>query len=399
MLYFRYDDAKIGIFLHWGVYASISYGSEWFWNSWINDKVPAYVDFMKRTQSPSFTYQDFAPSFTCELFNATEWAEIFADSGAKYVVLTSKHHEGYTLYPSSYSFNWNSMDVGPARDLIKELSSAVRKKSMTFGIYYSLYEWFNRLYIQDKNHAFFKQTYVNNKMWPELQEIIDQYRPEVVWTDGDWEAPDGYWKAKEFLAWLYNDSPVKDTVIANDRWGIGTNCKHGDIFTCTDRYNPGKLQAHKFENAMTIDKKSWGHRSDAKIEDFLTSDELIREIVSTVAINGNILINVGPTKYGTIEAIFADRLRDMGRWLRINGRGIYGSRPWKYQNEGNHTWFTMKSGTNRDSVFVFVLEYPYDTNTIVLKTVGNFIDDSTKIRLLGYFEDIEVSFSHFFKRV
>lgn len=90
---------------------------------------------------------------------------------------------------------------------------------------------------------------------------------------------------------------------------------------------------------MTIDKNSWGHRSDAKLSDFLTSSELIRELVTTVAINGNLLVNVGPTRYGTIEAIFADRLRDMGKWLRINGKAIYGSRPWNYQRESNDIWW------------------------------------------------------------
>lgn len=345
---------------------------------------------MERTQNPSFTYQDFAKSFTCELFNATEWADIFAGSGAQYVILTSKHHEGYTLYPSSYSFSWNSMDVGPNRDIIGELSEAVRDKKMKFGIYYSLYEWFNRMYLHDKYHAFFEQTYVQNKMWPELQEIIRLYRPEIIWSDGDWEAPDGYWKAKEFLTWLYNESPVKDTVVTNDRWGIGTNCKHGDFFTCADRYNPGKLVKHKFENAMTIDKMSWGHRSNSKIEDYLTSDELIKEIVTTVAINGNIAINIGPTKYGTIEAIFADRLRDMGKWLKINGNAIYGSKPWVHQKETNTTWFTMKTGKDRDSVFVFVLEYPYDTNKVVVNSLVDFYDDLTTVSLLGYDKNIKV---------
>lgn len=116
-----------GIFIHFGVYSSISFGSEWFWTNWKNEKVPSYINFMNRTQKPGFTYQNFAADFTCELFNATQWAEIFSDSGAQYVVLTSKHHEGYTLYPSSYSFSWNSVDVGPNRDIIEELSQAVIK--------------------------------------------------------------------------------------------------------------------------------------------------------------------------------------------------------------------------------------------------------------------------------
>lgn len=347
---------------------------------------------MNKTQKPGFTYQNFAADFTCELFNATEWAEMFSDSGAQYVVLTSKHHEGYTLYPSSYSFSWNSVDVGPNRDIIKELSQAVRDKSMKFGIYYSLFEWFNRMYLSDKLHGFLKQTYVNYKVWPELVEIIDRFNPEVIWSDGDWEAPDEYWKAKEFLAWLYNSSPVRETVVTNDRWGLGTNCKHGDFYTCSDRFNPGTLQKHKFENAMTIDKESWGHRNNAKLEDFLTSAELIRELVTTVAVNGNLLVNVGPTKYGTIEAIFAERLRDMGKWLRINGKAIYGTRPWDYQSEGKDIWYTKKVGSSRISVFVIVLEYPYDTNTIVLKEVGQYMDNSSRVTLIGYPEPIDVSF-------
>lgn len=257
-----YEDAKVGIFIHWGVYAVPSYGSEWFWINWkgslivvfvckcwsisniifiLGYKYDEYVNYMKSNYKPSFTYQDFASDFTAELFNATEWALLFAQSGARYVVLTSKHHEGYTLWPSKYTYSWNSVDVGPHRDIIGELSTAIRKNTkLTFGVYYSLFEWFNRLYNDDKLHVFLKHEYVDNKVWPELKELINTYKPEVLWSDGDWEAPDGYWKAKEFLTWLYNESPVRDTVVTNDRWGIGTLCLHGDFYTCSDRYNPGE---------------------------------------------------------------------------------------------------------------------------------------------------------------
>lgn len=113
-----YDQAKVGIFVHWGVYAVPAFGTEWFWTNWRNEKMPTYVDFMERNYRPGFTYQEFAPDFRAELFNATEWTEMFAESGAKYVVLTSKHHDGYALWPSKYSYSWNSMDVGPHRDII-----------------------------------------------------------------------------------------------------------------------------------------------------------------------------------------------------------------------------------------------------------------------------------------
>ncbi|XP_055529506.1 putative alpha-L-fucosidase isoform X2 [Wyeomyia smithii] len=333
-----YDDAKIGIFIHWGVYAVPSYGSEWFWINWEGYKYDDYVEYMNKNFKPGFTYQDFASDFTAELFNATEWAELFAQSGARYVVLTSKHHEGYTLWPSKYTYSWNSVDVGPHRDIIAELSTAIRNSTtLTFGVYYSLFEWFNRLYHDDKLHAFLKHEYIENKVWPELKELINAYKPEVLWSDGDWEAPDGYWKAKEFFTWLYNESPVKNTVVTNDRWGMGTLCMHGDFYTCSDRYNPGVLQKHKWENALTIDKKSWGHRQNAKLEDFMSSSELIGEIASTVSCGGNILINVGPTKYGTIDPIFSERLTDMGRYIVSDGSKPMGKR---FINQ-NHGFFKM----------------------------------------------------------
>ena len=116
-----YDDAKIGIFIHWGVFSVPSYGTEWFWWAWkgSKDKNDEKVkDYMKKNYGPNFTYADFAKDFTAEFFNPDQWADIFKASGAKYVVLTSKHHEGYTMWPSKYSWNWNVMDVGAHRDLL-----------------------------------------------------------------------------------------------------------------------------------------------------------------------------------------------------------------------------------------------------------------------------------------
>uniref|UniRef100_A0A0A1WHC9 Putative alpha-L-fucosidase n=1 Tax=Zeugodacus cucurbitae TaxID=28588 RepID=A0A0A1WHC9_ZEUCU len=391
-----YDEAKIGIFIHWGVYSVPSFGSEWFWQDWLNLHYPNYLSFMKNNYKPNFSYQEFAHEFTAELFNATKWALLFRDSGAKYVVLTSKHHDGYTLWPSTSSFSWNSMDVGPKRDIIRELSSAIRKEtSLKFGLYYSLFEWFNRLYINDKLHIFLEQNYVNRKMRPEQMELINEYLPEILWSDGDWEAPAKYWKAEEFIAWLYNDSPVRDTIVTNDRWGFGTACHHGDFYNCQDRYNPGILQSHKWENAFTLDKSSWGQRFDVELNDFMTSEELIGEIVKTISCNGNALINVGPTKYGTILPIFEERLRDMGKWLSVNGDAIYGSKPWVYQNDSitPNVWYTQKlDPTNTSStIYAIVLDYPYDTNEIDLHPIGNVAKDTkSNVLLFGYEEDMSV---------
>lgn len=108
-----------------------------------------------------------------------------------------------------------------------------------------------------------------------MKELVNKYQPEVIWSDGEWEAPYQYWNATQFIAWLYNESPVYKTVVTNDRWGQDMLCKHGDFHTCADRYNPGVLKTHKWENAMTIDKLSWGNRANAKLQDFLTSQQLI----------------------------------------------------------------------------------------------------------------------------
>lgn len=134
------------------------------------------------------------------------------------------------------------MDVGPQRDILGDLTKAVRNENLRMGFYHSLYEWFNPRYLSDKRANFSTRDFVDNKMLPELIELINLYEPDVIWSDGDWEAEDVYWKATEFLAWLYNESPVKDKVVVNDRWGRGIPCKHGDFYTCSDRYNPGKSE-------------------------------------------------------------------------------------------------------------------------------------------------------------
>lgn len=208
---------------------------------------------------------------------------------------------------------------------------------------------------------------------------------------------------------LYNQSPVSKTVVTNDRWGIGTMCQHGDFYTCADRYNPGVLQPHKWENAMTLDKYSWGNRANARLEDFFTSKELIggksitthllishwlrflnflgSELAKTISCGGNILINVGPTKTGLIDPIFVERLRDLGKWLGHNGDAIYGSLPWKYQNDTKtaDVWYTSKvRSANRTTVYAIVLNYPYDASGVDLYALGNAFDNNTEATLLGF---------------
>ncbi|KAF5278086.1 hypothetical protein FQR65_LT03602 [Abscondita terminalis] len=384
-----YDDAKIGIFLHWGVYSVPGFGSEWFWKQWKSGDKDC-VKFMKQNYPPNFTYQDFAKDFTAEFFDPAAWAKLFQKSGARYVVLTSKHHEGYTMWPSQYSFNWNAQDSYTFKTL-GDLANAVRAANLRFGVYHSLYEWFNPLYLSDQRSNFTKNNFMVNKILPEMVELVQMYQPEVMWSDGDWEANDTYWKSTEFLAWLYNESPVKDTVVANDRWGRGISCHHGDFYTCEDRFNPGVLQKHKWENAMTIDKQSWGYRRNANYEDFYTVKELITILAETVSCGGNLLMNVGPTHDGRIDPIFQDRLLNLGEWLNVNGDAIYESRPWSVQNDSiSRVWFTSK----KDLIYGIVLDWPTD-NTLKLGSVSNsFKENLTKVGLLGNTDLLEWSIAN-----
>ncbi|XP_033629994.1 alpha-L-fucosidase-like [Asterias rubens] len=380
-----YDEAKIGIFMHWGVFSVPSFGSEWFWWNWKGRQLPAYVDFMTNNYRPGFTYADFAPMFTTEFFNPKEFAEIIEASGAKYVVLTSKHHEGFTNWPSKYSWNWNSMDVGPKRDLVGELAAAVRTytKDVHFGLYHSLFEWFNPLFLKDKAANFTSQEYVQEICLPELHEIIEAYKPDVLWSDGDWDASPAYWNSTEFLAWLYNSSPVKDTIVTNDRWGRGTACRHGGYYSCQDRYNPGVLQKHKWENAMTLDKKSWGFRRDADLADYYDMEELIQVLAETISCGGNLLVNIGPTHDGRIVPIFEERLRQLGSWLKVNGEAIYASKPWRAQNDTKTqgVWYTSKTIEGTTAVYAIVLDWPINNQLALGVPIAT---NQTMIKMLGY---------------
>ncbi|XP_030757345.1 alpha-L-fucosidase-like isoform X2 [Sitophilus oryzae] len=386
-----FDKAKIEIFIHWGLFSVPSLNSEWFWSYWRSRQTQEISDYIEKNFPPNFTYQEFAKDFTAEFFNATQWANLFAKSGAKYVVLTSKHHEGFTLWPSKYSFSWNAKDIGPHRDIIDELGTAVRQANLTFGLYHSLYEWFHPIYLSDRANNFTTQDFAKAKALPELYELVEQYKPSILWSDGDWEANYTYWNSTEFLAWLYNESPVGDEVVVNDRWGADIPCNHGDFYTCTDRYDPGVLQAHKWENAMTIDKKSWGFRRNAVLDDYLTANELITTLARTVSCGGNLLVNVGPTKDGVINPIYEERLTQLGDWLSINGEAIYETSPWTAQNDSynGNIWYTYAN----NNVYALVLEWPSD-DTVTLQSSRQIFEASanTSVVLLGN-EDTKLEWS------
>jgi alpha-L-fucosidase len=324
-----YLDAKFGIFIHWGVYSVPAWGApkqyaEWYWNN-MSDKKPGNVwwQFHTNNYGADFPYQDFAPKFRAELFNPDHWADIFARSGAKYVVPTSKHHEGFCLWPSedanrTWGRPWNATVIGPKRDLLGDLGEAVRKRGMKYGFYYSLYEWFNPLWLKDR------KAYAIEHMHPQFKDVVTRYKPAIIFSDGEWDMPSADWKSEELLAWLFNDSPCKAEVVVNDRWGKECRHKHGSYYTT--EYGAGLANdAHPWEENRGMGY-SYGYNRAENIDDYKSSRELIMVLCDLVSRGGNFLLDIGPTADGRIPVIMEQRLIEIGDWLKVNGEAIYGTR-------------------------------------------------------------------------
>lgn len=367
-----FPDAKFGIFIHWGLYSVPGYTNkgtyaEWYWNALLEDENTtnekrkqrhlAIKSFHDKNYGVNFQYSDFRDRFTCELFNPTEWADVFKRSGAKYVVLTSKHHDGYCLWPNkeasaSYGMAWNAFESGPKRDLVRELSDAVREQNIKMGLYYSIWDWFNPYWTKhqqnlmssgnmavnfnesgDKVAAASKEEredaaaglsrYVHEVMYPQFKELVNEYQPSLIFSDGDWWMSDELWETRPLLAWLYNHAPNKDEVVINDRWGKGRGM-HGGYYTT--EYGAGFEGIDKpWEENRGIGM-SFGINRIENIDDYRTEKELLFMLVDLVSRGGNLLLNIGPNPDGTIPVIMQERLIQIGNWLSVNGEAIYGTR-------------------------------------------------------------------------
>ena len=324
-----FREAKFGIFIHWGVYAVPGWSSTGDYAEWYQQGLQTTDAARKNFHKTKFgdrTYYDLARDFKAELYNPEEWANLFQKSGAKYIVLTSKHHDGFTLWPNkeaniTWGFPWNAMDIGPKRDLLGDLFKAVRKTSVRAGMYYSLYEWFNPLWLTNKS------AYVQNHVWPQMKELINNYEPDVFWTDGDWDASAETWKSPEFLTWLFNESKVKDKVIVNDRWGSGIRFKHAGIFT--PEYQPDlEFENHDWEESRGMGY-SYGYNRGEDVWDYNSAQSLVIALIDKVSRGGNFLLDIGPDEHGKIPPIMQERLLQIGEWLSVNGEAIYGTSRWK----------------------------------------------------------------------
>ncbi|MFC1639326.1 alpha-L-fucosidase [Gemmatimonadota bacterium] len=318
-------DAKLGIFIHWGVYSVPAYSGKEQYGEWflrglqVGDTLR--TRFLREQFGPEFTYRDFAPLFRAELFDPSAWANLFRRAGARYVVMVSKHHDGYALWPSRYAPGWNSMEVGPRRDLVGELSEAVREAGLRMGLYYSLPEWNNRLNRWDNDPHEAIGQYIDEHMIPQFKELISAYRPAVLFTDGEWFHTAEQWHARELIDWYYD--LVGPDAIVNDRWGSGS-----DIGFLTPEYSAGIDVTDRPWAEVRGLGRSFALNRNEDLDAYMTAAELIHRFSRAVAAGGGMILNVGPKADGQIPLLQQERLLQLGSWLEANGAAIYGSKPW-----------------------------------------------------------------------
>lgn len=412
-----FNDAKLGIFVHWGLYSVPAFAAtkgsireimdnnrkEWFF---YNAYAEWYQNTMRIKGSPTYMYHvenygedsdyyAFSQEFNKEIKNwsAEKMADVFKMSGAKYVILTSKHHDGYTLWPSRVNNNNVPEHCKPvSRDIVGELTSAVWGKGLKMGLYYSGgLDWtFNRTPITGVG-----------RLWPEntpqsveyatvadahLRELIEKYKPSVLWNDI-------YYPEKGDLATILSDyyNLIPEGVI-NDRWGdFGVK-----DFTTPEYSEYNQIVAEKWESCRGLGY-SFGYNQFEDDTHTLSSKALIQLLVDVVSKNGNLLINVGPKPDGTIPYIQVSRLEELGEWMQVNGEAIYETHPWKIYGgetlEKNKIRFTKK----KDILYVHFFNPPKRKETIsnlllTEESCVQLIAEGKRLEWEQKGKDVEISF-------
>jgi len=418
-------EGKFGIFIHWGVYSVPSFNNEWYSrNMYIQDS-PEFEHHVKTYGAhKDFGYKDFIPMFTADNFDPAGWAKLFADSGAKYCVPVAEHHDGFQMYKSDLS-KWNSFEMGPKRDVLSELSSALKDEGIVNGLStHRVEHWFFMSNGKKFDSDIKDPMECGDFYWPAMPEgdfhdlasspaptdeylsdwlarcceLVDKYHPKVVYFDWWIQHISVKPYLRKFAAYYYNRA---------EEWGEQvTICyKHdGFVFgTATVDIERGKfadIQAFRWQTDTSIARNSWCW---TKNNTFKSADSLIRELVDVVSKNGVLLLNVGPKPDGTISEEESAILLEMGEWLKVNGEAIYGTGIWRSYGEGTakikegqftdgedtvysheDIRFTSKGG----SLYASVLVWPED-GKVTIKSLAKS-DDSNLPVFHGIIKDISI---------
>jgi alpha-L-fucosidase len=388
-----FHDAKFGIFIHWGLYSVPAWATpkgelgqvdvdvwfannpyaEWYMNTLRIEGSPTQEHHYK-TYGKEFDYYDFTPKFNeaVQRWDPNQMAELFKEVGAQYVVLTTKHHDGFTLWPSDVTNPNQPADrQGSSRDLVGELTEAVRARGLTMGLYYSGgLDWsFNPkpvTTIQDVWGTIIHTEEYAKYADAHWRELIDRYQPTILWNDIGYPRQGDL---KQIVADFYNRYPEG---VINDRWGtrapefvMGERPEgaeplepeaHHDYVT-PEYAKMKKITPFKWETVRGLGY-SFGYNQVEGEEETIKEDELIHLLVDIVSKNGNLLLNVGPKPDGSIPEIQADRLRALGNWLNVNGEAIYGTRPWERAEGNTAQGLDVRFTRKGETLYVFLLGDP-----------------------------------------
>ncbi len=348
-----WNDAKFGMFIHWGLYSvpAGKWGDVTSHSEWI----------MFQAKIPRLEYSAFAEEFNPTLFNADKWVKLAKDAGQKYIVITSKHHEGFAMFKSEVS-PYNIVDATPfKRDILKELAEACRKQEMKLGFYYShSQDWYHpggavrRNVEWDESHKGDMNKYVDEIAMPQVNEILSKYGDvAVLW----WDTPTNMTKgiAQKFTS-LTIPYPY---LITNNRLGAGMN---GD-FETPEKFIPAGYPGQNWEagrdwEACMTMNGHWGY--NAWDDRWKSTEELLRTLIDIVSKGGNLLLNVGPNAYGVIPEVCQQNLREMGDWLKLNGEAIYGTQasPFPFLSWGRVT-------RKEQTLYLHVFDWPEDGRLVM----------------------------------
>jgi alpha-L-fucosidase len=355
-----YQDAKFGIFIHWGVYSVPAFGSEWYPRLMYIPGTSEYKHHLEVYGAQDKAgYKDFIPKFKAANYDPVAWAKLFKDSGAKYVVPVFEHHDGFQMYDSALS-DWTAVKMGPHRDLWGDLAKAVRAEGLHLGasshrVEHDFFMGVGRQIRSDVNdpqnaslygpaHNWLQNpggtplgndfTYVSpawtHDWLARSAEIVEKYHPDVMYFDWWIGQPSVRGDLTRFAAFYYNTSsknggPVG--VINYKDWAMQPQSAVLDI----ERGQLGDIRPDKWQTDTSISNKSWGYIEN---DTFKTPEFVVHQLVDIVSKNGNLLLNFGPKSDGTIPDEVQQVLRDVGSWLKVNGDAIYGTRPWRTYGEG-----------------------------------------------------------------
>jgi alpha-L-fucosidase len=415
-----YLDAKFGIFIHWGAYSVPAFGSEWYPREMYRKDTPEFKHHVA-TYGPQskFGYKDFIPRFTAEKFDAARWAELFSRAGARYVVPVAEHHDGFPMYDCGFT-DWSAAKMGPKRDVIGELATAVRAKGLHFGVssHRAEHWWFfdqGMLFDSDVRDSRFAGLYgpARSRELAEAQreppdkaflddwlartsELVDKYRPELVWFDWWIGQPAFEPYLRRFAAFYYNRGVESGS-------GAAINYKY-DAFPARaavldlERGQLASIRPLFWQTDTAISKNSWGY---VRPQDYKTADSIVDDLVDIVSKNGCLLLNIGPRPDGTIPEEEQKILLEIGRWLETNGEAIYGTRPWRIFGEGPtrvaEGMFTdtkraefgaedfrfTESGGNGGVLYAVALGWPAN-GRLEVKTLAKGAAVIGDVKLLGY---------------